>query len=1141
MQSCVTAEEIERLIAGVLSVERRTWVHEHLEACAACRERLQQVQADEQLVGTLRRAEAASSLSGGASGPPFAANSGTGSDLICTVRSPRSTAAGAADSLSPINAIPGYDILREIHRGGQGVVYQAIQKHTRRKVAIKVLKEGPFASKRERARFEREVEILGQLNHPNIVGVHDSGMAGSSFYFVMDYISGQPLDAWMSSGDHSVEEVLRLFAKACEGVNAAHLRGIIHRDLKPANIRIDAEGEPHVLDFGLAKVASGSEASVATVTGQFMGTLAWASPEQAEGIPDKIDIRTDVYSLGVILYQILTGRFPYDVVGNIRDVINRIMHVEPVRPSTVAAALRGGRINDEVETIVLKCLNKERQRRYQSAGELARDIGHYLAGEPIEAKRDSAWYVLCTHLRRYRAAVGVAAAFALLVALASVTSTVLWRQAANSRDQAQLALDAQAREAERASTAEKLAEQRLVQAEKERRKAEAVNQFLTSMFSSAQKREEGRPVTVEEVLDLASKNLEQDRSLAETPELEIALRSTLARTYYMLDLREPARRHYRAALQICRRTTGEESPETLQVRARMALTNPDEPGSEAPCRDTLATARRVLGPQHETTLTLMFALAENLFSAAHSGSAEKRLAEAEAILRDLLAIDPTAASSRYRCMAMYRLAEVLQAQRRLPEAEALRRQAAELDRTGEAAQESGGWFGIAGTLIAHARLEEAEPLVRRAYEVYQRTYGEERSVTGAAVQQLADVLDRQNKHGELEALYTARVRSLRTSPGDQHPVTLEALETLGGFYAGHHRYAEAEPIYRDLREICRELKGDTDESTLRATAGLASALEGQKKLTDAAAVYIQAIQSLQTATGRIGDLLSAEAELARFYRDQARFADAEKAYLQCYEDARRLLGKSDKTAGYLQGLMTLYVAWGQPQRCDLVGADMQRYDVKPRLQLIGDLMLKLPDHLESLFPTCKDLDATQLAQSQYDDWLINLVGRAVAFSGDFDRAVRILRIPAERDRSTNGGWWYIVGWAELLAGRAEQARPPFLQAIQGTNPAATLISRYYLAEVDEQRLTSSYAGLGWFFIGERRLLSADREGARQAYENCIDVKTTDVAPANYARLRLRQLAQNSSALPRPLPPSDRFWEHPQQTATVPASPPAAGL
>ncbi|MCI0362245.1 MAG: serine/threonine protein kinase, partial [Phycisphaerales bacterium] len=318
---------------------------------------------------------------------------------------------------TPPDSLAGYELVRELHRGGQGVVYQAIQKTTRRKVAIKVMREGPLADARDKARFEREVQILGQLQHPNIVAIHDSGTAGGCFFYAMDYISGQPLDAFMASGQLAIDQTLRLFAKICEAVNAAHLRGVIHRDLKPSNIIVDSNGEPHILDFGLAKVATGQmtgeeRPQIMTVTGQFVGSLPFASPEQAEGSPIKIDIRSDVYSLGVILYQMLTGCFPYVVVGNMRDVLENILNAQPIRPSTLRR-----HINNEVETIILKCLSKQRERRYQSAGELGRDIGRYLEGQPIQAKRDSVWYVLHKAMARRKWPIAAAVALTLIAGL----------------------------------------------------------------------------------------------------------------------------------------------------------------------------------------------------------------------------------------------------------------------------------------------------------------------------------------------------------------------------------------------------------------------------------------------------------------------------------------------------------------------------------------------------------------------------------------------------------------------------------------------------------------------------------------------------------------------------------------------------
>lgn len=378
MSRCLTSAEFDALRSGDLSPDKACRAQDHLATCAACKAAFAALNAQLHDAEHLRD-ETATSLY----------------DLDKAINSSNETCEQDAPIGDiPANTLPGYEITREIHRGGQGVVYQAIQKSTRRKVAIKVLREGVFAGRHDRARFEREVHILGQLKHPNIVAIHDSGTAASHTYFVMDYIAGQSLDAWKRGAPRSIHETLDLFAKICDAVNAAHLHGVIHRDLKPGNIRVDSAGEPHVLDFGLAKTVA-SHDTVMTMTGQFMGSLPWASPEQAEGIPRHIDTRTDVYALGVILYQLLTGHFPYDVTGTVRDVLDRILTATPTRP----AAYRS-EIGSELETILAKCLNKERERRYQTAGELGRDIRHYLAGEPIEARRDSMLYLVRSRTSR---------------------------------------------------------------------------------------------------------------------------------------------------------------------------------------------------------------------------------------------------------------------------------------------------------------------------------------------------------------------------------------------------------------------------------------------------------------------------------------------------------------------------------------------------------------------------------------------------------------------------------------------------------------------------------------------------------------------------------------------------------------------
>jgi serine/threonine protein kinase len=317
-------------------------------------------------------------------------------------------------------ALPGYPLVRKIGEGGQAVVFEAVQTSTGRRVAVKFLLGGHLAQTEHQQRLEREARVLAELRHPNIVTVIDRGTApDGAGYLVMMFIPGRTLHEWLQDrwrpaarpgqaagsparvGDADADpaEPLRLFLTVCRAVDAAHRKGIVHRDLKPANILVDDDGEPHVLDFGLARPilpaaeddgGSGGRAAV-TVTGQFLGSLAYASPEQAAMSPGRIDARTDVYALGVILYQMLTGgRYPYDVVGNVMQVLDNIRRSDPVPPSKVLAVnpdvgppppvRRLPGVNPGVEAIVLKALRKDPAERHATAGELGRDVASYLAG-----------------------------------------------------------------------------------------------------------------------------------------------------------------------------------------------------------------------------------------------------------------------------------------------------------------------------------------------------------------------------------------------------------------------------------------------------------------------------------------------------------------------------------------------------------------------------------------------------------------------------------------------------------------------------------------------------------------------------------------------------------------------------------------
>jgi serine/threonine protein kinase len=428
--ACLSEEQFERLCLETSSSAERAECEEHLARCVKCRERLCRHRTNQGFLAEFKEMlgrqsdKDTFSFSTGAGAPEFESDD----DAIA----PAGPAIIFTQQSWP--QIAGYRINREIYRGGQGTVYHAVQESTRRDVAIKVLRPSAFPTQRDTERFGREVQILAQLKHVGIVTIHDSGMAGDQHYFVMDYIAGLRLDEHIAEHQLHPRAILGLFASICDAVNAAHLKGVLHRDLKPGNILVDQQGQPHILDFGLAKLVGSEVTDEAmrqmTVTGQFFGSLPWASPEQAAADPARIDLRTDIYSLGVLLYQMLAGRFPYDVTGSTQVVIDRILTAEPAPLSKVARHALDG----DIETIVLKCLQKSPDRRYETAGELARDVRRALAGEPIDARRDSRFYVLRKNLWRHRIAVMGITIFSALV----LVGLYYWYESQFERNQREL-------------------------------------------------------------------------------------------------------------------------------------------------------------------------------------------------------------------------------------------------------------------------------------------------------------------------------------------------------------------------------------------------------------------------------------------------------------------------------------------------------------------------------------------------------------------------------------------------------------------------------------------------------------------------------------------------------------------------------
>ncbi|MCH8241373.1 MAG: serine/threonine protein kinase [Planctomycetes bacterium] len=720
----------------------------------------------------------------------------------------RSMDARDGSSTLSSDSFEGYDLVREIHRGGQGVVYQAIQHSTNRKVAIKVLKEGPFAGPADKARFEREIQILGQLQHPNIVTIHDSGSEAGHFYFVMDYIRGQPLDVFVASGDRSIDDLLRLFGRICDAVNAAHLRGVIHRDLKPSNIRVDENGEPHVLDFGLAKVSADDANDVPrqvtmTVTGQFIGSLPWASPEQVDGSAHHVDVRTDVYSLGVILFHMLTGRFPYNVAENMRNVVDNILTVESPKPSSIRR-----QINDEVDTIVLKCLCKEPERRYQSAGEVARDVQRYLAGEPIEAKRNSNWYVFRKAVRRHR----VPAAFALLVLIMIVGSTI--GLGVSYRRESRLRAEA----ARQAGI------------------AQAVNRFLNDdLLAAVQPGEQGRDVTMLEVLDAASESIVG--KFVDQPLVEASIRETLGHTYMKLGEWETALLHGERALAMRRAELGSEHLETLSAIGLVArlyrrIARYDE--SEALFQELLSTARVTLGNEHELTTKAMSNLAV-LY--AELG----RFDEA-------LTLNGQAMKIRLETLGEEHLDTLT------------------------SLNNQGYYYSNQG------RHREAAPLYTRVLEIRRRVLGAEHPHTLYSMSNLSTMFWRMGQFDEAERLQAKRVELGRRVQGERHPYTVRALRNLGDIYRDWRRFERAEQLLVGALETQRQLTGDEHPATTSCMLSLGRLYQLQQRFDEAEILFAKALAIRRQVSGPENRYtFTAMMYMADLYLDWRKFDEAEHA------------------------------------------------------------------------------------------------------------------------------------------------------------------------------------------------------------------------------------------------------------------------
>jgi serine/threonine protein kinase len=434
MHSCLSQELINRYKEGKCTANECLRIKSHIAECEKCRQAVRSTEAGEQV--QLQSRESASSETGEDGRPAKSPAIGDESPTKSMPGLPDSLVSAWVSGKDTGLRFENYEVLEELPQGGQAVVYKAVHKPTKTHVAVKILLPTLVASTRARYYFEREAEVIASLDHPNIVRIRDSGIIHGQYFFVMEYIKGQPLYRHVEAQNLSFRERIVLFNKICGAVTYAHQHGVIHRDLKSGNILVDERGEPHILDFGLAKAIGLGELAqkdaMPTITGQWSGSLSNMSPEQAAAKPELIDVRTDVYALGMMLYRILTGQYPYDITGPVLEVLRNIQGAEPVRPSKIIR-----KFDPDAEAILLTALAKDRAQRYQSVASLQDDIENWLAGRPIHVRSISTIYLLRKIIVRHRYTSAVAGLLLLIILSFAYVSFDLYLSAEKARQEAE--------------------------------------------------------------------------------------------------------------------------------------------------------------------------------------------------------------------------------------------------------------------------------------------------------------------------------------------------------------------------------------------------------------------------------------------------------------------------------------------------------------------------------------------------------------------------------------------------------------------------------------------------------------------------------------------------------------------------------
>ena len=784
-----------------------------------------------------------------------------------------------------------FQLVRRLGEGGMGQVWLAEQTSpVRRQVALKLIKAGMYDEALVQ-RFQSERQSLAIMDHPAIAKVFDAGTTPQGQpYFVMEYVPGLPITEYCDQKKLKIRDRLELFVQACEGVQHAHQKAIIHRDLKPANIlvvEVDGKPVPRIIDFGLAKATTPQVAgeSIFTQMGHFVGTPGYMSPEQADPTLQDIDTRTDVYSLGVVLYVLLTGLQPFETTRRqkqpLDELLRKLREEEPPRPSTkvstdrdssaATAEARGieprqlvSLLRGDLDWITMKALEKDRARRYGAPSELAADIRRHLNYEPVEARPASAGYRLRKYARRHRVAVGVVAGLVLLVAAFSVLQALQLRRITRERDRAT----------------------------RERDRATRITDFMTGMFKVSDPGEaRGSSITAREILDKASNDMQ--KGLAKDPEVQAQMTQVMASTYTNLGLYPRAYELAKRALDARLSLLGPDDPKTLESMAQLGwilnrqgkyveaeklerqaldgerrILGPEDPltietmanlafmvqgpgdfsQGEKLARETIGVATRRLGPDSAPVLRSMGTLGTALWN-------QGRYAEAEQELRQLVDVERRVAGPDHpdTLKAMSNLALAIQSQGRLAEGEQLYREVL------AAQQRVLGpdhpftvltMFNLAGALFNEGRHADAEKLCRQVLTIQLRVLGPENPYTLMTKSNLADALFEDGNVHEAEKLRRETLETMARTLGPEHPSTLETQANLARTLIREGRYAEAEKNAREAFEALSRTMGLQHPYTLNALQQLGTAMALDRRYAEASKLFRDVIEKKDNSRGQ---------------------------------------------------------------------------------------------------------------------------------------------------------------------------------------------------------------------------------------------------------------------------------------------------